>query len=43
MTQPLRGVSERSELAGFPRVLEAFANILNSSRANMIQLDRSPL
>ena len=28
--------------AGFPRVLEAFADILKSSPANMIQLDRSP-
>ena len=39
----IRAVSERTESAGFPRVLEAFAEILKSSPANMIQLDRSPL
>jgi len=38
-----RAVSERTESAGFPRVLDAFAEILKSSPVNMIQLDRSPL
>ena len=38
-----RAVSERTNLGGFPRVLEAFADILKSSPPNMIQLDRSPL
>jgi hypothetical protein len=39
----LRAVSERTESAGFPRVLAAFADILKSSPANLIQLDRIPL
>ena len=38
-----RAVSERTELAGFPRAPETSADISRSSPANMIQFDRSPL